>query len=202
MLPITIQMTKQLLYLPLFCLGLLSCQSGDNEEKTIASTHPKLEERLKVDSVRTPVDVDQEGDLYHRYRITMEEYETGGTYAVTNTFRGSPAPLDVTSHADARTHRTALAEGLQQGVNFAGRYTVVSIPCGDNCQTHYVVDRENGQVKDKVQSSAGARYSAESRLLIVNPADSTYNYSNCSTCEPKAYVLENGRLSEVNQAAN
>lgn len=182
-----------------FATTVLSCQSG-TEEGSIASTHPELAEQLAEDSVATPISDNRNPDLYQRYRITMEEYQQSGAYDVGNMYSGTLAPIDESSHPDTRTYRTALTEGLKEGINFAGRYTVITIGCGTSCQLHYVVDRETGKVLDKLQSSAGANYSADSRLFVINPPDSTLNYNECRYCKPEAYVFENDKFRLLSEA--
>ena len=175
----------------------IACNSGSDEDKTIAATHPKLEKQLSRDSTRATKGNDDYTDLYERYRITTEEYENSGNYNVPTMFRGKLAPVDEESHTDARTFRTALREGLAEGVNFAGKYTVVTIGCGTACQQHFVVDRENGKIIAKVEGSMGARYSPNSSILIVNPPDSTVNYKECHNCTPQAYELVDGKLRKL-----
>ncbi|MCC9167572.1 hypothetical protein [Pontibacter harenae] len=185
------------LSLLLLSFGTFSCQSNSQDEKTIASTHPKLEEELNNDSVSTPVTPGDTSNLYNRYRITMDQYTNSRNYDVRNMYGGSLGKLDEESHEDARTYRSALTKGLAKGVNFAGNYTVVTVGCGNACQNHYIIDSKSGKVLDKIQSSAGAKFSPNSRLFILNPPDSTVNYSNCHNCEPKAYVFENGQFKEA-----
>jgi hypothetical protein len=174
-----------------------SCQSKNESERTIASTHPALEDQLEKDSVRMPVSDRENPDLYERYRITMEEYERDSSYMVSEMYRGRLAPLDVNSHSDARTYRTAIDKGLKEGINFAGKYTVVTMGCGTSCQTHYVVDRETGKVLDNIQSSVGAKFSADSRLFIINAPDSTVDYKECQNCEPEPYIFEYNQFRKL-----
>lgn len=175
----------------------VACSSGTEEEKTIASTHPALEEQLEEDSLTTPVNREESSNLYQRYRITIEEYETDNTYAVQSIYRGNMPQLNESSHPDAGTFKNALQEGLRNGVNFAGKFTVVTVGCGTTCQQHFLVNRESGEITEKIQSSIGAKYSANSRIFIVNPPDSTLNYSECNSCTPEAYVLENNKLRKL-----
>lgn len=195
-------MKPRLTYLIAIALAFAACQQDREkpEEGSLAETHPKLEKQLARDSVSQPITEGRNPDLYQRYRITMEEYQRSGVYDVGNMYRGRLSPLDERSHTDASTYRTSLREGMKQGVNFAGKYTVVTIGCGTNCQVHFVVDRENGKVLDKLQSSAGAKYSPGSRLFIINPPDSTINYQECTYCTPQAYVFENGKFRKASQS--
>ncbi|WP_299986859.1 hypothetical protein [uncultured Pontibacter sp.] len=193
--------TLPYLLLPLSFVAILgaACQQQTDEEKTIASTHPKLEEHLQRDTVRMPITSEENPELYQRYRLRMEAYQSDEAFRVQETYQGRLAPLDEASHAEARKYRSALQEGLKQGINFAGQYTVVTVGCGTTCQEHYVVDRQDGKVLDKVQSSTGAQFSPDSRIFIVNPPDSSHNYVDCPYCEPAAYVLEQGKFRKLPQ---
>jgi len=193
------QHSSKYLLLPLLAL-LLSCQQQTDEDKTLASTHPKLEKRLEQDSARSATTTPDENQaVYERYRITTDEYRRDSRYRVTDRYEGKQASLDEASHTDARQFRTVLREGLKQGINFAGRYTVVTVGCGTACQVHYVVDRSNGKVLDKLQGSAGASYSPDSRLFVLNPPDSTLNYAGCHDCAPQAYLFENNRFVRLDE---
>ncbi|WP_299757468.1 hypothetical protein [uncultured Pontibacter sp.] len=186
-------------YLLLLPLTLLGCQQGNENEDGLASTHPELAEDLAKDSLTVPYNDSTDRDLYDRYRISTEQYLNSGDYNVGNIYRGKLAPLDESSHTDAHTHRAVLQQGLEQGVNFAGKYTVVSIGCGTNCQEHFVIDRETGKVLDKIQSSTGASFNAQNHLFIVNPPDSAINYNACADCEPVAYKFENMKFQQLEQ---
>ncbi len=61
-------------------------------------------------------------------------------------FKGKPTKINLKSHKEARKYRTALTEGVQEGPNFAGHYTVVGIGCGSGCEIITVVDANNGKV--------------------------------------------------------
>ncbi|HEV2803109.1 MAG TPA: hypothetical protein VGW12_21760 [Pyrinomonadaceae bacterium] len=60
--------------------------------------------------------------------------------------RGEVAPLDLRSHPLARKYRTAIRDQLmQEGVNFAGRYTLAAAGCGTGCAIGAVVDTRTGR---------------------------------------------------------
>ncbi|MCU7495991.1 MAG: hypothetical protein HF314_16975 [Ignavibacteria bacterium] len=75
--------------------------------------------------------------------------------------------------------RTALRNGVKEGVNFAGHYTVVIWGCGTSCQSFAIVDQINGRVyftkelllvsyADYWEKDYGLNYRPDSRLLVVN----------------------------------
>lgn len=203
-LPVCIlSMKKHLRYtwpcLLLLSLPLAGCQETADKDKSLAATHPRLARDLAKDSLTVPYHDSTDRQRYNRYLITTEQYLNSGKYTVGESYKGRLAPLDESSHADARTYRTMLREGLEQGVNFAGKYTVVSIGCGTSCQQHYVVDRRSGKVLDKVEGSMGVRYSADSRLFIVNPPDSAVNYLDCAYCTPEYYEFVDDTFRKLGQ---
>jgi len=60
--------------------------------------------------------------------------------------RGRAAPLDPRSHPLARKYRTLLRQQLrEEGVNFAGRYTLASAGCGTGCSLSAIIDARNGR---------------------------------------------------------
>lgn len=195
-----IKIRRNILWLAL-PLAIAACQEASHQETEIASIHPELTEKLNRDSLTVPYTDTTNRKLYDRYRITTEQYMHSGNYGVGTMYRGNLAPLDNNSHAGAATYRNKLEEGMKGGVNFAGKYTIVSVDCGANCQRHYVIDRQTGKVLDRIESRMGATYNSDSRLLIINPPDSTRNYAQCTMCSPEAYVFENGKFRKVDQPA-
>jgi hypothetical protein len=60
--------------------------------------------------------------------------------------RGKAAPLDQRSHPLARKYRTLINRQIrEEGVNFAGRYTLASAGCGTGCSIIAIVDARTGR---------------------------------------------------------
>jgi hypothetical protein len=60
-------------------------------------------------------------------------------------YAGKPAPLNLRSHPMARMYRTSIREQLhEQGINFAGHYTIAIMGCGTGCSITAIVDARNG----------------------------------------------------------
>lgn len=60
-------------------------------------------------------------------------------------YAGKPAPLNLRSHRLARTYRTSLREQLHdEGINFAGHYTLAIMGCGTGCSITAIVDARDG----------------------------------------------------------
>lgn len=59
---------------------------------------------------------------------------------------GRPAPLDLRSHPLARRYRTLVRQQQsEEGINFAGRYTLASVGCGTGCSVTAIVDARDGR---------------------------------------------------------
>lgn len=68
--------------------------------------------------------------------------------AVAHLQAGSPsAPPDFTGRdAWASRFRTRILEGMAQGPDFAGHYSLIQIGCGTGCSFVYLVDHATGEV--------------------------------------------------------
>lgn len=66
-------------------------------------------------------------------------------YAVA-VWRGKIASLDQRSHPLARKYRTLLGQQLkEEGVNFAGHYTLATVGCGTGCSISAIIDTRTGR---------------------------------------------------------
>ncbi len=55
------------------------------------------------------------------------------------------APFNLRSHPLARLYKTRIREQVrEEGVNFAGHYTLASVGCGTGCSTTAIVDARTG----------------------------------------------------------
>lgn len=99
------------------------------------------------------------------------------SYAVTNVFRGKPAPLDLKSHPRAREYRTRLREGAKEKPNFAGSYTLVTWGCGSPCQEVALIDARDGKVYfAPFVTSLGGRFRSDSRLFVADAPEDIAEY--------------------------
>jgi hypothetical protein len=61
-------------------------------------------------------------------------------------WRGKVAPLDLRSHPFARKYRTLLRQQIkEEGINFAGRYTLATVGCGTGCSISAIIDARTGR---------------------------------------------------------
>lgn len=98
-------------------------------------------------------------------------------------------PIQYSSNKIARMFKTVITETCKkEGLNFAGHYCFVQWGCGSPCQMSAVVDMQTGIVYEGETASLGYEFKKDSRMLIVNPPDSTGFYLNCGYCEPLIYI--------------
>jgi hypothetical protein len=81
-----------------------------------------------------------------------------------------------------REFRTVIRDGMKDGVNFAGEYSVVQYGCGAGCSIAVVADNRTGQVFDFPRGGESntymtLQYAKDSRLIIAQWA--SYDDSAC-----------------------
>ena len=108
-------------------------------------------------------------------------------------FKGRTAALRLNGSKEARNFRTRLREGAQQGVNFAGHYTVVQWGCGTACLQVAFIDAKTGAVFFPRElngfgvwfwddNDEALRFKPDSRLLVMSGSPA----SEGSKDEPKS----------------
>jgi hypothetical protein len=120
-------------------------------------------------------------------------------YLVSEIYPGVPADLLLSSYAGAKKYRTSLREGVKNGPNYAGHYTVIQISQGSNCQLIWVIDAITGAIITKPFSTNwGAKYNLNSKLLILDPvpddADESYFKSALFGVDSRYLVMDDGKL--------
>lgn len=92
-------------------------------------------------------------------------------YPVTETFTGTPAPVNLDSVDERAREATAvLREAAAKGPNFAGHYTAVSWVGSDSNRSFAVIDARTGRVTMGTHwISMGLSHRLDSSLLITDP---------------------------------
>jgi hypothetical protein len=85
-------------------------------------------------------------------------------------YKGELAAPDFTTNQEAKRYITRIKEGCKNGINFAGKYTLVIWGCGSPCQSGVVVDRASGKIYSGYFSTYGSEFKKESRMIILNSA--------------------------------
>jgi hypothetical protein len=128
-------------------------------------------------SLRTPVD-----DMYYftaagKEAWRIDRFSALQPHPVQSTFTNfpperyysGPSVLPDCNGRDKNFH-TRIRDGSVNGVNFAGKFSIVEIKCGTPCRFTFVADASNGQVvtlpqRGKEQYQLGLDYSTDSRLM-------------------------------------
>ncbi len=95
---------------------------------------------------------------------------------------------------------TATKNGVRKsGVNFAGKFCFVYWGCGSPCQISAVVDMESGIVYNGLPSALGYEFKKDSKILIVNPPDSSGYYpKNTWVDYPTEYIWTGKKFEKLN----
>lgn len=132
-------------------------------------------------------------------------------YKVDKVYDGQLAPPNFKTDPSANYFKTRIIEGCkEEGVNFAGQYTIVEWGCGALCRQMAIVDRISGQLIysqipfDTVDGHSGTNYKIDSRILIINTEalsefyDYEPGYRNYDSWrEPAVYEIINGKLIQI-----
>ena len=132
-------------------LSLFACGSRDTWE-TKAAAQDEM-----VRSAAKPLEVD--------HIPTFEEYPAK------KAFEGTPAPVNLFSHHNARRLRDRLVEPAKAGPNFAGSLTVIAWRSASGTQQIAVVDAQTGLIHlpSLLASHLESEFRLDSRLFIANP---------------------------------
>jgi hypothetical protein len=156
-----------------FIIPFLISISCHNETDNAVSFSPAVENSLNVDST-----------LRKKFSIPIEFDK----FKV-DTFRGRRAKVDYSSSKTARRFRSAINWSISKfGVNYAGYYNLARWGCGTNCINGAITDLRNGKVYDIPDATMAYKYRKDSRLLIVNPPDSSGYYDLCGYCDPELWL--------------
>lgn len=132
-------------------------------------------------------------------------------FKVNKIYKGKLAPPNFTKDPEAKYFITRIKQGCkEEGVNFAGHYTIIEWGCGALCQEMAIVDRISGQIIyseipfDTVDGHSGAKYKIDSRMLIINTEalsefdDYEPGYRRFDHWrKPAVFEITNGRLKHI-----
>ena len=107
-------------------------------------------------------------------------------------YAGQPAKLNLAKYPWARDYRTRFRAALAGGVNFAGKYAIVTWGCGMGCSISTSVNIQTGEVSPFEVPVSGEEfveasfdYKPNSRLLRAN-----WREDLGERCVSREYVLE------------
>ncbi len=120
---------------------------------------------------------------------TFESYPAGTFYT------GSPAAVDFKSDRRGSQFKTRLSEGLKQGSNFSGDYTIVRWGCGSPCGAGAILHTPTGRICAWFESCGGEEFKPDSRLLVINPGDNLF--PELRGCDTAYYLWDGKKLSHI-----
>ena len=133
----------------------------------------------------------------HVFKSVFKDFQTKEIY------KGKLANPDFRTDPNAKYFITRIKEGCENnGVNFAGHYTIIEWGCGAGCQQMAVVDRMNGKIIfskipfDTLDGHCGLNYKIDSRMIVVNTeAISDYEgYARDYWRKPEVYEIKDGKI--------
>ena len=98
------------------------------------------------------------------------------------------------------TFRTRIREGIKEGVNFCGRYAIISFGCGTGCRFNLMADVSNGRVYDF--PLGGEDYQGLDLDYRNNSCLVRAKWNQESICGPEvqeALVWRNGRFESLSK---
>jgi hypothetical protein len=107
-----------------------------------------------------------------------------------------PADPDFSRHPDAQRFRSALLRA-RSGVNFAGKYVLVSRSCGRMCREFAIMDAQSGKVFPGLTDAPPFEYRPDSRLIVFEPPEPAPGRIPCAGCSAAYYVWANDALELI-----
>ena len=186
-----------LIFLSLILLGCNNQNSSsENTSKDTTTTLTSINKtERRTGAFREPELVKVYGDTsINRSRIyyterKFEPYLSFSAFPAKAELKGKPAKINYSSNKTARRYRTVINRVIENnGAEFGGVYAFARWGCGTSCQQSAVIDLRDGSVYDGPAASMGYQFKVNSRLLIVNPADSLGFIADCSYCFPEFWL--------------
>ncbi len=129
-------------------------------------------------------------------QIAIAGNYTFGQFSVSSVYNGKTQLPDFKGRdKNFSTYRTRIRNGLKNGPNFAGHFSVIQIGCGMLCSFAFIADNQTGQVFNFPRGGENNMemqllFRPDSRLLLAQWAD--YDADSC--------VLEYFKWDEKNAA--
>lgn len=122
-------------------------------------------------------------------------------------YKGKVARAQIRNNDYLRDYPESFSSASSEGVNFAGHYIIVKLPCGSACVNGAIVDARTGKThawpfnisgwKEVHDDFEAVEFRADSRLIIFQ--GSRYEHRPFGW---HYYVMENGRLTYLRTVPN
>lgn len=112
-------------------------------------------------------------------QLKFEPYISFDEFKVSNVYHGKKAQINYNSNKTAKKFNTVITNTYNNSaVNFGGNYIFAMWGCGTDCQQCAIIDLTDGRVYDGPVASELYDFRDNSRMLIVNPPDSSGFYDD------------------------
>ena len=151
-----------------------SCKNEDNSESDFQKDQTDIE---TLDTTN--------------YLLKFEPNVSFEDFIIDSIYKGSKSPIDYGSNPTAKSFKTVLTNDYKStDINFGGHYTFIYWGCGSPCQQSAMVDWLDGKVYDGPVAGLGFDFRSNSKMLIVNPPDSSGFYEICGYCTPEIWIWD------------
>ena len=124
--------------------------------------------------------------------------QTFKDYPVSKKFGGQvPKTLNFSTCKYGKSYKTASRQAADEGANFAGHYAFARMGCGTSCQVSTITDLTTGNVYAGPDASGGYEFQIDSKLILVNPPDSSGLYYPCFYCIPEQYLWTDNTFKRI-----
>ena len=187
-------------------ISILSCSDNTKSVKTenhqviemstlpqaqSQETPPRIDLIWEIDNLKLYGDTSIDNAKISYASIKFEPFIGFEDFKTSEVDHTKYATLDLKSHNAGTNFRTRLINGFNSDMaNFAGHYTLVYWGCGSSCQSSLLIDRKTGKIYDAPGASLGYDFRIDSKMLIVNPPDSSGFYDDCFYCQPIIYIFD------------
>jgi hypothetical protein len=136
---------------------VLTCTAEDDQFDTKALWSIKSENRFELDEIEYEYCGSSEGRSADTpATLASESTNTRGnpeytfeTYPIDEIYKGATRLPEFSGRdQEFKDYRTRIREGMKEGPNLAGEFSVIQIGCGTGCSLAYVASNKTGQVFD------------------------------------------------------
>ena len=151
---------------------------------TFLSCHSKESNKLAIPVL--PKQQIDKADTHHRKlflpSIVYNRY-------LIDTFSGNKANINLSSNPTAQRFHSNITWSITNfGSNFSGHFNLARWGCGTNCINGAITDLQTGLVYDIPPASLDYQFRSNSRLLVINPPDTSGYFDDCSYCKPELWL--------------
>ncbi|MGK0308536.1 MAG: hypothetical protein ACI8RP_001499 [Urechidicola sp.] len=134
-------------------------------------------------------------EIYKKYNpnTAFKDYQV-------DIYEGELADPDFSTNPDSKRFITRIKNECENGINFAGHYTLVVWGCGSPCQSGVIVDRKTGKIFGGYSTALGSEFKKDSKMIVrnVGAIDTTTNLIEvCAYCDVNHEIWIGTKFKEI-----